>query len=45
MLTMKPESYQDANFAITGGTGGCHCDNFGASSEEKVGNITTLSFQ
>ena len=34
----------DANFVVTGGTADCHYDNLQATSDDKVGIMTTLSF-
>ena len=37
---LRPESYHDANFAVTGGTGSS-----GTIGDSKVGIMTTLGFQ
>ena len=42
----KPKiDHHNVNFVITGGTGCCRNDNLHGSSDDKVGNIITLSFQ
>ena len=45
-VSLNVESFHDANFAVTSGTGGCednvHCS---ATSNSKVGITTTTSFQ
>ena len=42
---MKNESYNNDNFAITGGTTSCHNNNFGAGSGNKIDIMIALGFQ
>ena len=43
-ISSKVQSRHDADFIVTGGIGGCHNDNPGATSYDKVGIMTTLGF-
>ena len=40
-MPLEIKRHDNANFAVTGGTVGCHYD---ATSDDKVGIMTTLGF-
>ena len=41
-MSLKLESRHDANFAVTGSTGGCHNDNSRITIAAKIAIMTTL---